>query len=541
MAGGKETPRQKMIGMMYLVLTALLALNITKEIIDAFVVINNGVEQTNKNFDTKNGAIYSAFEMAMLSDEVKTKPFRDKALVAKKRSEELCQFIQDLKTEIKFTALEGKVPMEQCDTFRLEKIDSRDNYDIPSQIMIGSDPGNVTGKAIQLKDMVDKYRQDMLALMPPKDKQTMEVVLKAALSTDDKYSEENEKMISWAWYNFYHAPVAAACANLSTLQNAVKNAESDVVGSLYKNVDASSFKFDKLDGRVIAESNYILLGDEYKADIFVAGASTTSNPDIVIGKLDTTGGQIKFVGDTNHIPVVGGIGKYTAKPGAEGTNEVSGVVYMKDPANPKNVTPFSFFTKYKSAKPAAAVSPDKMNVFYIGVENPITVSAAGVAPEDLVVNGGNCSVVGSRGSYKVTVKSGQECSISVGGKVDKGTKAIGQPFKFRIKRVPSPIAKFAGITSSGKASKGELMAALGCSADLQDFVYDLKFPLVSWVMSGVVNGSFVDVAANGPGVSGAMKELMTKIKPGQKLLIEQVKVQAPDGIRTIPGVTITIK
>ena len=113
--------------------------------------------------------------------------------------------------------------------------------------------------------------------------------------------------------------------------------------------------------------------------------------------------------------------------------------------------------------------------------------------------------------------------------------------EFRVKKVPSPLASFAGVTGDGKASKGELQAAGGVIPKLEDFVFDLKFPVISWVMSMNINGVFVDAPASGPGKTGQMSDMLNKAKPGTKILIEQVKVQAPDGVRSIPGCVIKVK
>jgi hypothetical protein len=112
---------------------------------------------------------------------------------------------------------------------------------------------------------------------------------------------------------------------------------------------------------------------------------------------------------------------------------------------------------------------------------------------------------------------------------------------FRVKKVPSPLASYAGVTGDGKASKAELEQAGGVIPKLDDFVFDLKFPVISWVMSMNVNGAFVDAPAQGPGKTDMMKSLLAKAKPGGKILIEQVKVQAPDGVRSIPGCVIKVK
>jgi hypothetical protein len=195
------------------------------------------------------------------------------------------------------------------------------------------------------------------------------------------------------------------------------------------------------------------------------------------------------------------------------------------------------------ARPSMAVSPTKMNVFYIGVENPVDISVAGAAPTDVVatVSGGGGSIANKgQGHYIVKVASGNECSVNVSVKTKTGSKSMGA-MKFRVKKVPSPQASYAGVVGDGKVSKGVLMNAGGVIPRLEDFVFDLKFPVISWNMSIFVNGVYADYSAKGASTTGAMKGILSKVKPGQKVLIEEVKVQAPDGVRKIVGCVLKIK
>jgi hypothetical protein len=185
-----------------------------------------------------------------------------------------------------------------------------------------------------------------------------------------------------------------------------------------------------------------------------------------------------------------------------------------------------------------------MNVFYLGVANPVEISVAGAAPNQIVASlipakNGRIKALGG-GKFEVTVKSGGKCSINIAVRKNGKTKAMGKK-DFRIKRIPSPLASYAGITGDGTVGKGQLKAAGGVIAKLDDFVFDLKFPVISWVMSMNVNGVFVDEKARGPRKTANMTKLLSRARTGGKVLIEQVKVKAPDGVRKIPGCVIKIK
>jgi gliding motility-associated protein GldM len=535
MAGGKLSPRQKMIGMMYLVLTALLALNVSKEIINAFVVIETGLGNTNKQSDAKNEFIFQAFEKAKKNDEKKVAPLFEKAKQAQKKSKELCDYIKSLRTEM-IAEVEG-VEKKVADTLTLARIAKPDDYDKPTHFMIGEDPANVTGKAKELKLKLENYKKELQALLP-KDA----VVDLSALDTKEIYSVSDEKKISWEWYNFYHIPVTAVAAQFARITNDVKNAEGAVVNELFNAISASDFKFDKLQARVIAPSSYILSGDQYKAEVFVAASSKTQNPTVILGcDYDSvTKKPIGNLSDSTTVKVSEGVGYYTASAGAEGLQKWGGVIKVKKPDNTYEYYPFK--SEYMVAKPAAAVSPDKMNVFYIGVDNPVTVSAAGVAPENLVVSFSNCSSTGGRGKYVVRPNAGAtEASVSVGGKFGDKTTNMGS-FKFRVKRVPDPVCYVGSIKGDGVMPKSEVANIRGIFAKMENFDFDLKFDVVSWVLSMNVNGVFVDEKANGAGVTGAQSKLLAGAKGGTKVLFEQVTVKGPDGsTRKIPGCTIKVR
>lgn len=534
MSGGKETPRQKMIGMMYLVLTALLALNVSKDILNAFIVVEEGITKTNQNFDSKNELIYNAFKMAMLNDEAKTKPFYDKAQIVRQKSKELDKFIAELKVEL-YMEVEG-IPKGEADTMTVTSLPSKDNYDAPTHFLIGENPEKATGKAKDLKEKIDKYRKDLLDLIPEKDKAN----LKLSLNTEDVYSPTEGKKISWENNAFYHSPMAAVITILSKVQNDVKNAEGDIINLLYQSISADAFKFDKLEAKVIPNTNYVLLGEEYKADLFVAAFNTTQNPTILIGKVDTA--TNKIIGNTDSIrEFTGGMGKYTVRPSSEGPMEWSGIIRVKNPSNPNDIKSYPFKSAYMVAKPALVVSPTKMNVLYIGVDNPIDISVPGVAAENLQPSLSGGTLSGSRGSYIARVQSGTEATVNVSAKLGEGTKSMGS-FKFRVKRVPDPVAYIAGKKGDQIIAKGELMTISGIMAKLENFDFDLNFVVTSFTLSGLVKGNIAEYKSTSNKLTPEMSNFLKMVGPGAKIYFEQIKAIGPDKVpRDLSSVSMKVK
>jgi gliding motility-associated protein GldM len=533
MAGGKETPRQKMIGMMYLVLTALLALNVSKEILNAFIIVNTGLEKTNINFTNKNEVTYTAFEKALANDEKKVRKYYDRAMSVKKESEKMVKYIEDLKLEL-------MREVDKVDTLsNLQFMASKDNYDIPTHVLIGDDPENATGKARDLKEKIKTFRETLLSFVDVKDRPNMKI----GLTTENVYSFAEEKEVTWESNAFYHNPIAAVITILSKLQNDVKNAEADVINNLYKQIDVGSFKFDTLSARIVANSNYVLIGDEYKSEIFVAAFSTTSNPKVWLGNVDTVKNEIVGPIDSTSVKVERGVGIYTNKPSSEGEQKLGGLIRVKNPVDNSWVS-YPFKTTWMAARPAAVVSPTKMNVFYIGVDNPVDISVPGVPAENLSPSlSGGGSISGSRGKYIVRVTKGPKVTVNVGAKIGGTNKSMGSS-EFRVKSVPSPVTNFGGKRASDPTngiSKAALGGAQGVIAEMVDFDFDLKFQVLSFDVTMLIGGSEITKPSNGNMLSGGQKEILAKAKTGSKIYIENVKVKGPDGsIRSISGVTLKV-
>jgi gliding motility-associated protein GldM len=539
MSGGKETGRQKMIGMMYLVLTALLAMNISKDVLLAFVTVENGLNQTNKNFDAKNSQSYLLFEQEVANDPIKAKPLQAKALAIKAAADSLCQYIDFCRGSFVHQAMGGAVDgtgglitRDSANTHPMAKTEGTDNYDIPTNTLIGADVHKPDGLAVALKEKVRAFRALCFETVKSLNDTAELNKLQIGLNTNKVYDADHEDSVSWEVSNFNHTTIAAAASLLAGVKNETKTAESDVVNILLKQITGDIVRFDRVVAKVVAPSSYILSGQEYKADLFVAAYSTTVDPIIRVG-----GSTIK---------VEEGMGKYVVRTNATGLQTFKGSIDVKQPDGTFKNYPFE--QDYMVAKPSMAVSPTKMNVFYIGVDNPVDISVAGASPTDVMPsivpagNGSISAVPGSPGKYIVKVKSGDKCEVAVNiKKKEGGTTSMGS-MPFRIRRVPSPTASFAGIIGDGKVTKGQLAAAAGVIPKLEDFVFDLNFPVVSWTMSMNVNGVFVDLKATGPGTTPEMKSLMEKAKPGGKILIEEVKVKGPAGdTRSIVGCVIKVK
>lgn len=547
MAGGKLPPRQKMIGMMYLVLTALLAMNVSKDILDAFIIVNDGLEKTSINFKDKIDAQYTSFEKAYQENKVKVEPFYNKAREIQTKADELFNYINMVKANIIYQTegLEsidkaiGKDQFGHDTLINLANINKKDNYDILTNLMIGSEAGSPKEgeyTALELKTKLSEYRDAVLKSVEPGS--PLEQSITATFNFEDKDDASGTKN-NWESYNFNHTPLAAALTILSKLQNDVRNAESDVVKQLFANVDAGSFKFNKLEAATIAPSNYIIQGDSFRADVFLAAYDSTKNPEMLLGTtIDSTTWEVG--GELVEMKVFNGKGKIAMKTSALGEYTWKGVINYAAPGG--KILHFPFKTTYTVAAPSLVVSPDAMNVFYRGIDNPVSISVAGVANDKIKPSITNATLTkGAKGGYIVRAGNGNESVVSVSAEMPDGSvKPMGKA-TFRVKRIPDPVPYVGGQTGAANISSAQLGAVSKIFAKMENFDFDISVQVTEYIFSMSVGGGLIETTVKGDRITPEIQGYISKAKRGNKVYFEKMKVKMPDGtIRELPPVSLKI-
>ena len=219
---------------------------------------------------------------------------------------------------------------------------------------------------------------------------------------------------------------------------------------------------------VVAPTSYVIIGQEYTADVFLAAYDRTSTPEIVVG-----GSTLK---------VEDGMGKYSVNPRSPGEQKWSGKIKLR--GSDGQVKEYPFESTYMVSAPSASVSADSLNVFYIGIDNPVTISVPGVPAENVSysASGVSLSSAGGKGRYIARVSAGREATINVSAKMGEKSMQMGS-FHFRIKSVPAPIARIYGA-KSGKISKTTLNSMGGVSADMGDFLFNIPAKVTSFKKIG---------------------------------------------------------
>ncbi len=553
MGGGKETPRQKMIGMMYLVLTALLAMNVSKQILQGYLSVNESLEKTRDNLQTNNKLVTEAFR-STIEGNPGAKPYYARALEAQKELNEVYNYIGELRAEVvahtEPTALEN---IKIADTLNLRRMEKMDDYDGPTHVLIGSEPKTpITGPhtASELKGKLNGVHDKLVAMLDKMQKTDGEHLLQqdyeglkkklASIKPVDSKRVEDGVEFNWEMDNFYHLPLAAVYTTLNKFQSDLKNVEAEMLQVLSGASGKLAIKFDHIVARVVAPSSYILAGSAYEADIFLAASSSKlgqGDMEIIMG-VDSAAAATGSKG-TGLVPLVNGEGKLSQGTGGQGEQTYKGVIKYKNPDGTFKYYPFG--GTYMVAAPSVAVSADQMKVFYAGVVNPVSISAAGVSPTDLVISasGGGCKYISKGGGkFEFTFAGTGTCNISVAAKTKDGTKPQGPPIAFKVKPLPKPELRIGGKFAPQELKKGEISLISGLGAGANGFEFQANFIVQSWEVTGKAKGKLGQFAGNGNNLSSEAQNLLRTADINTKVYID-AKVKGPDG--KINSVTCGIK
>lgn len=547
MGHGKETPRQKMIGMMYLFYTALMALNVSKDVLDSFIKINNSMNETNKNFVSKNQIAYEEINKAYAQNPTKAQSIYDASLELRKRADALIANLQYCKDTVIFRAdklgtnlsgTEGIFQLKESDgstryyttdpdtgdTLTLEaNCQSKDNLDIVTQMVVGIDnPEKAYGS--QLRDSIASYRKWLIETAAHYGSDTTSPFaknVKVSLNTADQTPKAHEsgQPIPWAESQFSHIPLMGAITILTQWQSAVRNAEGDLLNLIYGQLDAASFKFNKLSPVILAPSTYIMQGNEYSSQIFLAAFDTTQALDVYIN------GRKLPIDPENGLPI------YKVNGTGIGDQKYTAVIKMPKP-NTTDTLEYRINGEYQVAKPSLVVSPTKMNVFYIGPENPVEISVPGVPADKISASltpaGYGTIAKSAKGGYIVKVSRAGKCAVAVVAEINGKKQNMGS-VEFRIKTVPDPAAEVLGM-SGGKIDKARLQAAPRVDAKMKDFDFDLTFTVTSFTVSAQVGTYFLSETVKGNRISPQVKNnIFGKVQKNSKVYFEDIKAVGPDG------------
>ena len=503
------SPRQKMINLMYVVLMAMLALNVSTEVLQGFSLVEESLNRTTANSSQQNATIYGDFEEQMKKNPEKVREWFQKATTVKQMSDSLYNFAQQLKEAIVREA-DGK-------NGDVKNIENKENLEAANQIMLA--PG--TGKGKQLYDAINAYREKILSMVT--DEQQKKII-SSNLSTElPKNAMTMGK--NWQEYMFEDMPVAAAVTLLSKLQSDIRYAEGEVLHTLVSNVDVKDIRVNKLDAFVIPEKTTLYPGEQFMSQIVMAAVDTTMQPEIYINgtRVNTTNGRYSFT--------AGGVGEH----------QFSGYLITRNAAGEELRREFTQKYSVIPTPDGATVAADLMNVLYAGFKNPISVSVPGIPANQVSVSmsGGSLSSTGNGHFIAVPSAVGKDVTFNISVNDHGKTRSLA-PFTFHVRKLPDPTPymivgdnRFRG----GRLAKASLMGASGIKAAIDDGLLDIEFRVTGFEAVFFDNmGNAVPMVSNGASFSDRQKDAFRKLSRGRRFYISRVTAVGPDGIsRNLPS------
>ena len=452
-----KEPRQLMINLMYIVLTAILALNVSAEILNAFLAMDKSITDSNSVITLSNDYLMNAISKQAEAYQ-QFEPFKEKGLALRIIVSNFNDYIGSLKKEI----IEQSGGLDDHQKPRGIK-----DKDITTRLMVNQ------GRGDQLEQEIRKVKNDILTLIEEENSRKR---LEKNIPLEIAPIPENSDKTSWAQFTFQQMPVAAVLPLLTKLQNDVKVAETTILNFLFDKTN-KDYKPDAFIPVVAANAGYVTLGKEYQAELFLSAYSSTAD-------------NVSIKVDGRSYPVINGKAVFSSRPKSIGEKIHEMIISFRNPLS-NEVESYRKQFSYEVGERSVTASADKMNVFYVGVDNPLSISAAGIPSRMVKVNASNATIKKeSNGKYIVKpAKTGTSIITVSGGDL--------QPvnLEYRVKRIPDPVILL-GNKKGGTMSPAEFKAHQGPRPFLDNFDFDAKCKISSFEMARVPRGKSVQVARN---------------------------------------------
>ena len=499
------SPRQRMINLMYIVLMAMLALNVSSDVLKGFSLVGESLTRTTANAMKENQTLYENFAEQLKQNPTKVRPWYDKAMAVKQMSDSLYDFAEQLRW-----ALAREVDGKDGNP---DNLDNKEDLNASNVVMLS----RYSGKGQLLHDKIVAYREAMMSyISDPREK----AIIASNLSTDVPRTEDNLGK-DWKQYMFEEMPSIAAITMLTKLQNDVRNTESEVLRVLAVNIDLKDIRVNELNAYVLPEATTLFPGQTFNSNIFMAAVDTTQRPEIYVNgqRLETEG-------------------TYSFTVGAPGEYSFSGYLEMPNAAG--EIIRREFTQRYNVIAPpvGATVAADLMNVLYAGFENPVSVSASGVPSNkiSLTMTGGSLTAQGNGKYIARPEKVGETVTFNVTGVVNGRTQSMGA-YSFKVRKLPDPTAYITVGTDhfrGGRLSKADILGAKSLGAAIDDGLLNIPFRVLGFeaVFFDRMGNAVVSVSQSA-NFTEAQKEFVRELRRGQRFYLSRVRCIGPDGIERI--------
>ena len=495
-----ETPRQKMIGMMYLVLTAMLALNVSASILNGYTQVDDSLHATIETMQESNADTYATFKAALDKNPEKTQEWYDKAMEVKTASDRFFDYVQKFKDDMVLLA-DGNKAIKNA---KVSDIGKKDDTNIPSQYAINE------GNAAILKEAINQYREFLISVTG--DTQAFDAELRRTFVTDDGQNAEGET-ISWENMIFHEMPMCASITVLTKLQNDIRHCEGKAVQLLLAATDAGDLRVNKFNAYVIPSANYVVKGTKYTAQVILAAIDSTQTPEYYVNgqKLNSNG-------------------VYEVIANSVGVQKITGKIGYMDQQGVMQYLPFE--REYTVGEPTATISNTDLNIMYRGYDNPFSISVPGVSAHLLQVKCAQASIKqqGNMWIIRPNAESSDNLEIEVYANIS-GTAALMGSQVYRVKNLPRPDAYFEinGVPTEDTRiprshlinPKNKIVASYGA-----DGLVQAKFEITGFQVKLPTGAS---ISVKGDHFDNKALDAIKKLKQGNMLNLMYIRAKGPDG------------
>ena len=495
-----------MINLMYLVLTAMLALNVSAEIFHAFKVLDEGNLASSHTVSAGNDRLVQAIEQ-QIDAYPKYEPYRERVERTRFLRRELVEHVEQLRAELLEAAgglQDNGLPLRYKDK------------DITTKLLVDEQRGAA------LEQQVRATRDQLLAqIEDPAERARLE----AAIPLRIPELPATAKTEDWATFTFRQMPVGAILPILSKFENDVRIAETTLLNHFFNELNVSEIKADKFAAVVSADQSYVIRGDRYRSEIFLSSYSSSAD-------------NITITVDGRALPVRDGKAVFERPAGTTGKQSHTAVISVTNPIDGSTERFERNFT-YEVGERSVAVSADKMNVLYAGVENPISISAAGIPSAEVRVRAeGTPLTKNGTGKYVAVPTRPGEATITVSGGGLEPTV-----FPYRIKRIPDPVVKLGGKHLGGTMRIAEFRAQRGLIPVLEQFDFDARCEVQGFQVTRVRKGDAANVSNRGAAYGDSARRLIAASERDDLFVFDKVKARCPGDAagRELPGLVFTLK
>ena len=491
-----------MINLMYLVFIAMLALNVSAEVLDGFGLVDNSLKDSSSTMSDRNDLIMNELSQYSEQNPEKAKEWYNRGIEVRQMTDSLTTYINNLKY-LMVREADGK----KAD---INNIKRKDDIEAASVIMLSP----VNGEGKKLKNAIDNYRNQITQFIQNPARRE---IIERSLTTEVGGNK------SWEATHFENIPLAAAVTMLTKIENDVISAEGDALENILNSVDIGDFRINQLNAYVIPESDILIQGGDYRARVILSAEDTTIHPVLYIN-----GTEMQTDND----------GTITLPSGSLGTFPLEGYLEISDAEG--TTSRLDFQTSYTVIEPMATIASSLMNVLYAGIDNEISISVPGISPQNInaVITNGTLTRRGNMWTARPSaVEQNANITVSVSTPGGSGRQLASREFRVRALPDPTPFISHTDANGNrvmfkgGRISKQVLMNASGIQAAIDDGILNIPFQVTGFrTIFFDSMGNAIPEVSNGSRFSERQIEQIRRLPSGSYFYISGIRAMGPDNV-----------